>query len=262
MSESQVKRGRPPKAKEQPKKFQVKQNVSESLAVEYTLMQGRGAVFMMHQRNLTYYDKELDRVRAIRYCPAEPSVFVEEQAENAIRKSVVFTDGRLFVRADQPNLRKFMEMHPGNQANGGRIFKAVDKAAKASVNVDKEFATADAIMMIKEKPFEDLLSVAASLNFNVDRQAAEVKHDLLMYAKKNPVAFVKMFDNPEVTMKAKIRVAMKYGVIEISKGGARWKDTGNLIVSVPQGMDGVDTLLRFLLTEAGASTAEELDRQL
>jgi hypothetical protein len=263
---TQAKRGRPPKkAVEQApakKKFSVKQKLSENKIHEYVLTKGRGAVFMMHQRNITFHDKKSDEIRQIRYCPSEPSVFVDEQSSNAVRKSVVFIDGRLFIREDQPNLREFMRLHPDNVANGGHIFKLVDKTAEASVDVDKEFVVADAIMMIKEKPFEDLLSVAASLNFNVDRQAAEIKHDLLMYAKKNPSSFIKMFDNPEVTMKAKIRMAMKYGVIDVSKGGARWKDSGNLIVSVPEGKDGVETLLRFLLTEAGAPTVEELDRQL
>ena len=101
------------------------------------------------------------------------------------------------------------------------------------MDVDKEFVMADAIILVKEKPFEDLLSVAASLGFNVDRQAAEIKHDLLMFAKKSPAQFIKMFDNPEVTMKAKIRMAIKYGIIDAARSGVRWKDSGTLIVSVP-----------------------------
>lgn len=265
MSTTQVKRGRPAKKADAPsptKKFAVKQNLQDNVTREYKLVKGSSAVFMMHQRNLTVYDKNKDSIRQIRYCPNEQSVYVDEQSESAVRKSVVFNAGRLFVRADQPNLREFMTIHPGNRANGGNDFYMVDKHASAVVDVDKEFATADAIMMIKEKPFEDLLSVAASLGYNVDRQAAEIKHDLLMYAKKNPSGFVKMFDNPEVTMKAKIRMAIKYGIIEISNGAARWKDSNTMIVSVPAGKDGVNTLLRFLLTDAGAATVEELDRQL
>ena len=262
MSTTQAKRGRPAKKAEAPKKFKVKQRVNPNATLEFKLIGGTNAVYMMHQRNVTFYDKDNDTVRQIRYCPSEPSIFVEDQSDTAVRKSVIFTDGRLFVTPDKPNLREYMLAHPGNRANGGKIFYQVDKEKKAQVDVSKEFATADAILMVKEKAFEDLLSVAASLGFNVDRQAAEIKHDLLMYAKKNPTEFIKMFDNPEVTMKAKIRMAMKYGIIEVDKGAARWKDTGNMIVSVPAGRNGVDVLLRFLLTEAGAPTVEELERQL
>tara|TARA_R100000406_G_scaffold92806_1_gene82224 strand:+ start:10692 stop:11345 length:654 start_codon:yes stop_codon:yes gene_type:complete len=217
---------------------------------------------MLHQRNITIYDKDQDVVREIRFCPTEQSIFVDEQSDRAVRKSIIFRDGRLFVRPDEPNLRNYLDAHPGNKANGGSMFYMVDKEKKANVDVDKEFVMADAIILVKEKPFEDLLSVAASIGFNVDRQAAEIKHDLLMFAKKNPAQFIKMFDNPEVTMKAKIRMAIKYGVIDATKSGVRWKDSGTLIVSVPAGKNPIDVFLRFLLTEAGAPTVEELDRQL
>jgi len=262
MSETQVKRGRPAKKAEAPKKFAVKQNITEDVAREYIIKKGYGAVYMMQQRNVTVYDKNRDEVRQIRYCPNEQSIYVDEQSENAVRKSVMFMDGRLFVPRNKPNLRNYLDVHPDNKANGGNVYELVDKKREAQVDVDKDFATAEAVMLVKEKPFEDLLSVAASLNFNVDREASQIKHDLLIYAKKNPVQFVKMFDNPEVTLKAKIRMAMKYGVLEESKGAVRWKDTGKMIVSVPVGKVAVDVLLRFLLTDAGAPTVEELDRQL
>lgn len=217
---------------------------------------------MMHQRGITVYDKKTDTIREIRYCPNEPSVYRDEQSENAVRGSVVFADGALFVRADQPNLRTYLNTHPGNQANGGKEFYLVNKQQKAKIDVDKEFLLADAVMMIRQKPFEDLLAVAAAMGVNVDREASEIKHDLLMIAKKSPESFIKSFDNPEVTMKAKIRMASKYGIINLGKSGVRWTDTNKLIVSVPAGKDPLDIMLRFCLTEAGTPTVEELDRQL
>lgn len=266
-----TKRGRPakktePTVQEQPTvstaKFQVKQNIQENRTLEYKLSRGGGAVYMMHQKGITIYDKKLDTIREIRYCPNEASIYRDDQSSNAVRKSVVFADGRLFVRPDQPNLREYMTLHPGNKANGGSEFYLVDKQKKAKLDVDKEFEQADAIMMIRQKPFEDLLAVAAAMGVNVDREASEVKHDLLMIAKKSPGKFIKSFDNPEVTMKAKIRMASKYGIINLGRDGARWTDTNKLIVSVPAGKDPLDIMLRFCLTEAGTPTVEELDRQL
>ena len=73
---------------------------------------------------------------------------------------------------------------------------------------------------------------------------------------------IKENDNPEITMKAKVRMASKYGIINLGKSGVRWTDTNNLIVSVPAGKDPLDVMLRFCLTEAGTPTVEELDRQL
>jgi hypothetical protein len=271
MSTTTAKRGRPakttePAVQEQPTvstpKFQVRQKIEENRTLEYNLTKGGGAVYMMHQRGVTIYDSKKDTIREIRYCPNEASIYRDEQSDNAVRKSVVFADGRLFIRPDQPNLKEYMSVHPGNTANGGSDFYLVDKQKKAKVDVDKEFLQADAIMMIRQKPFEDLLAVAAAMGVNVDREASEIKHDLLMIAKKNPENFIKSFDNPEVTMKAKIRMASKYGIINLGRDGVRWTDTNKLIVSVPAGKDPLDVMLRFCLTEAGTPTVEELDRQL
>ena len=230
MSTTEVKRGRPAKKADAPKKFAVKQNVKERTVKEYQLCGTKSAVYMIHQ-NITVYDKESDQVRQIRFCPNEPSIFVDEQSDNAVRRSIMFTDGRLFVRPEQPNLRDFLEAHPDNKANGG-MFEVVDKTA-SKADVESEFAVADAIVAIKEKPFEDLLA-SCGLNYSVDREAAEIKHDLLMYAKKNPSEFMSMFDDPRL-QQGKIRMAMKYDVIYANKGAVRWKDSGNMIVSVPVG---------------------------
>lgn len=263
-----AKRGRPAKKTteapvQEAKKFSVRQDLSKENEIkEYRLIRGGGAVHLMSSADVTVYDKKSDQVRAIRYCPSETSIYKDEQSENAIRQPVIFADKRIFVRPDQPNLRNYLDLHPGNRANGGGEFYLVNKQKKAAVDVDKEFVLADAISLVRTKELDDLLAVAAAYGINVDRNVAEIRHDLIVAAKKNPAKFIKSFDNPEVLMKAKLRMASKYGIIDLSQSGVRWKDSGSLIVSVPAGKAPLDVMLRFCLTEAGAPTVEELDRQL
>lgn len=267
---TQVKRGRPAKKTTQTDvvettpapRFSVKQNLNQNVISEFRLVRGGGAVFMMHQKGVTVFDKKKNVVREIRYCPSENSIYRDEQSESAVRQSVVFSDKMLLVRPDQPNLLHYMNAHPGNKENGGDLFYLVDKEKKAEVNIDREFLLNDAISLIRNKSFDDLLAVAAAYGLNVDREASEIKHDLILAAKKNPGKFVKSFDNPEVMMKAKLRMASKYGILDFSKSAVRWKDSGSLVVSVPAGKNSLDVMLRFCLTEAGAATVEELDRQL
>ena len=262
-----AKRGRPAKKTteapvQEAKKFSVKQNIDDNAIREYKLVKGGGAVFLMGGRNITVYDKKTDSVRPIRYCQSESSIYKEEQSDSAIRTPIIFNNKRLFVRPDQPNLRNFLDVHPGNVANGGSVFYLDNKEKKAEVNVDKEFVLADAISLVRTKEVDELLAVAASYGVNVDRKLNEIKHDLIVLAKKNPSKFIKSFDNPEVLMKAKIRLANKYGIINLHADAVRWSDTGRIIISVPAGKNALDVMLRFCLTEAGAPTVEELDRQL
>ena len=95
---------------------------------------------MLPQKGVTIYDEEKDTVREIRFCPNEPSIFVDEQSEKALKQSVIFREGRLFVRKDQPNLKAFLDIHPENKANGGKLFSVIDKKKDAEETLNKEFA--------------------------------------------------------------------------------------------------------------------------
>ena len=249
----------PQVAKHKPK---IKRQVDENSVREYKTLKSMGATYMMQQKGTTVFDAEENRIREIRYCPNEPSIYREEQSDNARRESIVFIEGRKFVRPDQPNLIEFLETHPDNKANGGNLFELVNKEKKAELEVEKEFLVADAIMMIRNKDLEELLGVAVALAINVDRPVNEIKHDLLVFAKKSPQKFIESFDNPVVEMKTKLKMADKYQIIKLSSDGVKWYDTNKLIVSVPAGKDPLDVFVRYCLTDVAAPIVDEIDKQL
>ena len=250
----------PPPAK---KKVSIKRNEPTSLrAVMYEIPRGGGVAFMIPQRGVTIYDEEKDTVREMRFCPNEPSIWVDEQSSNAKREAIVFRDGRLVVPKEKPNLKKFLDLHPGNFANGGNVFKKQDEAKTAETKLNEELSQFEAVSMIKNSETEDLLAVAIYFKVNIDRKISEIKYDLLQIAKKNPTKFVRSFDDPAVKMKALVRQARNYQVINMTKDSVRWFDSNSLIVSVPHGQSPEDIMVRFLLTEKGASVVEEIEKQL
>lgn len=240
----------------------IKRQVETNAVREYKTLKAMGATYMMQQKGVTVFDPQENRIREIRYCPNEPSIYREEQSENARRESIVFIEGRKFARPDQPNLIEFMDTHPENKANGGTLFELVNKEKKAEVEVEKEFLVADAVMMIRNKDLDELLGVAVALAIDVDRPVNEIKHDLLVFAKKSPQKFIESFDNPVVEMKTKLKMAEKYQIIKLSSDGVKWYDTNKLIVSVPAGKDPLDVFVRYCLTEAAAPIVEEIDKQM
>ena len=258
--------GRPPTKKTEPKKESpkniIKREVNPAKAYEYKTVKPMGATYMMQQKGITVYDPETEMVREIRYCPNENSIWRDDQSPAARRESIVFLEGRHFVPSNKPNLKAFLDAHPGNKKNGGKIFEMVDKEKKAEIKVDTEFLVADAVMMVRDKDLNDLLAVAVAQGMNVDRPVNEIKHDLLVFAKKNPKRFIESFDNPVVEMKAKMRQAEKFQILKLDPDGVRWFDTGKLIVSVPAGKKPLDILVRYCLTEAAVPVVEEIEKQL
>lgn len=229
---------------------------------EYEIARGGGIVYMLPQKGVTVYDQENDTVREIRYCPNEPSIFVDEQSTNAVKQSVVFRDGKLFVPKDKPNLRKFIEMHPMNIANGGSVFKEIDKRKDAEVQLKEEFLLNDAVSKVRDSSLDELLPVAMFFNVNINTPVNEIRYNLLNIAKKKPQEFLESFDSPQVMARSVIKQAESYQIINVKKDGVYWFDSNSLIVSVPVGQDPSDVMVRFCLTEKGASVLTSLEERL
>ena len=221
-----------------------------------------GNVFLLSQKETTIFDEETKKIRSLRYCRGENSVFRDEQSDYATKTPIVFRDKNLFVTADQPNLQLFLELHPSNFANGGSEFRLVDHSAKIEKTVDDEFLTHDAITLLRSKSLEELMAVAISFSIDTDRPASEIKHDLLLKAKASPQVFIDSFDNPVVTMKAKLRQAEKLQIVRLDEDAVRWYDTNKVIIIVPPGKDPMDIFVRYCLTEGGVAVVTQIDKEL
>ena len=273
MSETTTKRspGRPKAAKAnalpatpkpETKKRTIKRKEIKISHAEFEVVSGGGVVFMLPQKGVTVYDEANDTVRELRYCPNEPSIWRDEQSDNAVRKSVVFDNGRIFVPKDKPNLRKFMDRHPGNVANGGTIFKQVDKRKDAQEELEKEFKTTEAIALVRDTDINDLLPIAMYFKVNINSPVSEIRYNLLQIAKKKPAEFIESFDSPQVQVRSSIQQAKDYQIINLKADGAYWFDSNSLIVSVPAGQDAMDVMVRYCLTEKGAPVLSDIEERL
>ena len=256
---AEVKPAAKPKAT---KKTVVRKQDTPNKNTEFEIIGSAGIVTMLPQKGVTVYDEESDSVREIRYCPNEPSIWTDEQGDKARREAVIFNAGRIFIPKSQPNLRKFLELHPMNQANGGNLFRQVDKKRDAEKQLKQEFLLNDAITMVREKAIEELLPIAIYFGFNVNAPTTEIRFNLLNVAKKKPSEFIQAFDNPQVQARSTVQQAADYQFITLKADGAYWFDSNQLIVSVPAGQDPADVLTRFCLTEKGSAVLSNLEDKL
>lgn len=249
-----------PKAKA--KKPAIKRKEAVQVNKEFEIPRNGGVVFMLPQKGVTVYDSEKDTIREIRYCPNEPSIFVDEQSENARREAVVFNEGRIFVPKDKPNLRAFLEAHPQNMENGGRTFKEVNKKKDAEKELKKEFALSEAIEIVRDSEINDLLPISIYFGININAPVSEIRYNLLQIAKKKTTEFMEAFDSPQVTTRASIQQAADFQIINVKNDGVYWFDSNSLIVSVPVGQEPMDVMTRFCLTEKGATVLSSLEERL
>ena len=229
---------------------------------EYEIPKNAGIVYMLPQKGITVYDSDKDTVREMRYCPNEPSIWADEQGDNARKETVAFREGKLFVPRDKPNLRQFIDLHPMNMANGGKIFKQVDKKKDAENELKREFLLTDAIGMVRDKDINELLPIALYFGVNINTPVTEIRYNLLNIAKKKTQEFIQSFDSPQVQTRSTIQQGADYQIINVKTDGTYWFDTNRLIVSTPVGQDSMDVMVRFCLTEKGASVLSTLEDRL
>lgn len=238
------------------------QKIKPQEAKVYEIPKGGGVVFMLQSKGITMFDEESQSVREMRYCENEKSVWVDEQSDNAVRKPVLFTQGKLIVPRTKPNLQEFLDKHPQNIANGGNVFKLIQKDVSARLELDKEFSVNEAVSMIRDKNIGDLLPVAMYFNIDINRDSSEIRFDLLAEAKSNPSRFIESFDSPTVISRSKIKQAADYQIINLKENGCYWFDSNRLIIATPVGQDSLEVMSRFCLTEKGASVMASIDEEL
>lgn len=244
------------------KQRSVKRKEQVLFHAEYEIPKNAGIVYMLPQKGITVYDSDKDTVREMRYCPNEPSIWADEQGDNARKETVAFREGKLFVPKDKPNLRKFMDLHPMNIGNGGKVFKQVDKKQDAEIELKREFLLTDAIGMVRDKTINELLPIALYFGVNINTPVTEIRYNLLNIAKKKTEEFIQAFDSPQVQARSTVQQAKDYQIISVNDNGCYWFDSNRLIVSVPVGQDSMDVMVRFCLTEKGASVLSTLEDRL
>lgn len=229
----------------------------------YQMIGNKGGIFFkLRSKNVSIYDEERRLVRQIRYCPGEPSIYVDEQSEISKIEHVVFENKIISVPYSKPNLQQFLDLHPDNRANGGSVFELANNEKNSELELEAEFAVTDAITLIKSKSIDDLLPVAMALNIDTNQTDLSIKRALVQAAKRNAAQFMGLIDSPMVMARTTVAQSFDFQIIEQRNGAVVWFDTGKLIVSVPVGQDKIEVMTRFVMTDKGSSVLSELERQL
>jgi hypothetical protein len=225
--------------------------------------------FMLASRNtgrhpLMHFDEEKQVNRALRYARNQKSPFEDEQDDNAILEPVVFEDGFLTVPKNNPVLQWFLSLHPGF----GKIFEEVNTERDAADDVESMDIELDAEIAAKEMSIEMAESIARVLmGSRADRlSSAELKRDVRLYARNNPVEFLEMLDDPMLQLQDLAQKALSKGLVTLRNNKRdiyfNLKDNKKKMMTVPFGEEPVSALAAYLQTDEGIEVMKMLEKKL
>lgn len=246
-------------------------------AKEYRLLRYQPLTFTLkvgRDNTLLIFDENTNMNRAIRHCPGERSIFVDEQSPNAVVEPIVFLKGLLETKATDTITQMFLDAHPKN----GGVFALVDTGADAAVISDLEELKLDVKQAIRIKAKEDagmeelrlitsvLISNAAEAS---KMDPSQIKNALYSLVDENVKRFVddagevSIFDDVEIKRRAITQHAFNSGVIQVSADGGKvmWSDNKATICIIPVGQSHLDYFSKYLGTEEGLQVAVEISKR-
>jgi len=145
---------------------------------------------------LLHFDEETGVNEPLRYARNQKSPFENEQDGNAILEPIVFEDGMLTVNKENQVLQKFLNLHPSN----GFVFEEINKERDAVAELEWVEYELEAQIEAKKitKDVSKLTQICRVLMGNAveNMTTAELKRDILVYAKNYPDDFLDTINDP------------------------------------------------------------------
>jgi hypothetical protein len=235
----------------------------------YKLKIGNPLSYTLASRNhprfpLMWYDEKNNVNRALRYSTNQKSPFEDEQDGNAIIEPIIFEDGFLRVPKNNPVLQQFLHYHPLN----GNIFTEVDKEKDAAVEVEDLNLEIEALVEARQLSL-DQIETLTRVMFGKDPSTvstAELKRDILVFAKRDPKEFLNILNDPELKFQAKIRLFFENKLLILRNGEKEvWFNTATnkkKMLSVPFGEDPYEMVAHYLQSDDGIDSLKMLDATL
>ena len=225
--------------------------------------------FMLPTRNtkrfpLLYFDEELGINKPLRYSRNQKTPFEDEQDGSAIIEPIIFEDGFLSVPRNNPVLQEFLHYHPMN----GIRFVEVDEEKDAQEELDSINQELDALAEARALSIEQL-EVMTRVLFGKDPSrltTAELKRDILIFAKREPYAFMNSLTDPNLKLSSNVQTFFDDKLLAFRNSNKdvyfNLPSNKKRMLTIPFGEDPMHVVSSYLQSDDGIEILKMLENQL
>jgi hypothetical protein len=225
--------------------------------------------YMLPTRNtrrfpLLHFDEETGVNKPLRYARNQKTPFEDEQDGNAIVEPIIFEDGFLSVPRNNPVLQEFLHYHPMN----GIRFVEVDEEKDAQAQLEEMNKELDALSEARSLSIEQLETMTRVL-FGKDPSrstTAELKRDILIFAKREPHAFMNALTDPNLKLSSNVQLFFDNTLLSFrnNKKDVYFNLSSNKkrMLTIPFGEDPMFVVSSYLQSDDGLEILTMLENQL
>ena len=232
----------------------------------YKLKTGSPLSYTLASRNhprfpLLWFDEEKNINRPLRYSVNQKSPFEDEQDGNAIVEPIIFEDGLLRVPRTNPVLQEFLYYNPLRDV----VYEEVDKEKDAAAEMEDLNYEVDALVEARQLTIEQLETLTRVM-FGKDPSrlsTAELKRDILVFAKKNPREFLNVINDPMLKFQDKVRQFFENKLLQFRNNEKEvWYNTPankKKMMSIAFGEDPYEAVSLYLKSDEGIEAMKMLE---
>ena len=219
--------------------------------------------YILKSANIYYFDEEKGYERELKHTSNQRTSFVDEMKGDQRLEHIIFRAGALYVPKNKTVLQKLLSLyHPHRDkiyyewkpevlaADEVETIQVEIEALNAATNLDIDMA--EAVMRVEKGSEVSKMS------------SKELKRDLLVYAKKNPILFLELAADENVMLRNFGIRATELGILKLSQDQRTfvWSSTGRKLMNVPFDEHPYSALAAWFKTDEGMEIYSNIEKRL
>ena len=218
---------------------------------------------MIRSANVYWFDEEAGYERELKYCENQRTCFVDEMKGEQRLSHIIFRNGALHVTREKTVLQKLLSLyHPERNV----IYEEWKPVVEASDDIEVLEMEIEALNAAKNL---DIDMVEAVMRVEVgsavsNMSSKELRRDLLLYAKRNPVLFLELVNDDNVHLRNVGIKATEAGIINLSadQRNFNWSSNNRAIMTVPFDEHPYSALAALFKTDEGMEIYKTIEKRL
>ena len=230
----------------------------------YVLKDGLSPLtYSVKTSNIYWFDEEKGYERELKYALNQRTCFVDEMKGDQVLGRILFENGGLFVPKNKTTLQKLLsKYHP--KLNFLYEEHVPAKIAQDElVNLETEIEALNAAKNLDIDIAEAVMRVEIGSEVS-NMSSKELKRDLLLFAKNNPVLFLELVSDDNVQLRNFGIKATEANILKLSQDQRNftWASNGRKVMTVPFDEHPYSALAAFFKTDEGMEIYSNIQKRL
>ena len=213
--------------------------------------------------NIYWFDEKKGYERELKNTSNQRTCFVDEMKGDQRLEHIIFRNGQLSVPKSKTVLQKLLSLYHPNREKLYHEHKPQVDAASEIDNIELELEALNAAKDLDIDMAEAVMRVEIGSRVS-DMSSKELRRDLLLYAKRNPILFLELVNDENVQLRNHGIKAVEMGLLKISHDQRyfMWGSNNRKLMTIPFDEHPYSALAAWFKTDEGMEIYSNIEKRL